>query len=372
MIRIQTNIYKRKGSNGKVSWMVRWKCPQRGIWVARTAGRTADEARIVEGRIRDLILKGVAPEYGAAKPQEEQTIASLVEHYYQSPRFQAATPLWQKGSRGRIMNQILPKFGHLIMEKLDAKTICDFYFALRDAGHGRSSIHKHHLLMCLLGDVHQERTGSNRNPARSIRGFSKMFPKRATKRAINFLTPDETDRLIAAATTLSQRLLPAFIELLASTGLRREEAMNLKWTDVDRGNGFLHIRQSKNGTSRLVPIEPLTEKALAYFEASRRPHCEHIVVYADGTRPHIDSFLKPFKKAAALAGIEKRVDLHTLRHSYGSNKLRDGWGLKKVSMIMGHSDVIMTANVYSHLLDGDLKVRDSYFQQLATAPNGTK
>jgi hypothetical protein len=54
------------------------------------------------------------------------------------------------------------------------------------------------------------------------------------------------------------------------------------------------------------------------------------------------------------------VDLHTLRHSYGNNKIRQGWGLKKVSLILGHSDISMTANVYTHLLDGDLKVRDDF------------
>ena len=148
--------------------------------------------------------------------------------------------------------------------------------------------------------------------------------------------------------------------------------MNLVWTDVDMGNGFLHIRKSKNGSSRLVPMEVMTLRALGYFETHRRSAEGPVVAYPDGTRPHIDSFLKPFKKAAAMAGIEKRVDLHTLRHSYGSNKLRDGWGLKKVSMIMGHSDVVVTANVYSHLLDGDLKVRDVYFQELLMAQKGTK
>src|SRR4051794_1298353 len=38
-------------------------------------------------------------------------------------------------------------------------------------------------------------------------------------------------------------------------------------------------------------------------------------------------------------------------------KIRQGWGLKKVSMLLGHSDISMTSKVYAHLLDGDLKVR---------------
>lgn len=64
------------------------------------------------------------------------------------------------------------------------------------------------------------------------------------------------------------------------------------------------------------------------------------------------------KAAAVEAGIKKRVDIHTFRHSYGSNKIRMGWGLRKVSQILGHSDIQATASYYSHLLDGDLKIRD--------------
>ena len=41
-------------------------------------------------------------------------------------------------------------------------------------------------------------------------------------------------------------------------------------------------------------------------------------------------------------------------------KIRAGWGLKKVSVLLGHSDVSITAKVYSHLLDGDLKVEDEF------------
>jgi hypothetical protein len=79
-----------------------------------------------------------------------------------------------------------------------------------------------------------------------------------------------------------------------------------------------------------------------------------------GARYHKDSFLRPLQRAVKRAGINKRVDIHTLRHSYGSNKIRKGWGPKKVSMNLGHSDIQITADVYTHLQDGDLKVRDEF------------
>ena len=57
-------------------------------------------------------------------------------------------------------------------------------------------------------------------------------------------------------------------------------------------------------------------------------------------------------------GIVKRFDLHTFRHTFASNRIRRGWGAKKISILLGHSDVSITLNTYSHLLDGDLRVRD--------------
>jgi integrase len=88
--------------------------------------------------------------------------------------------------------------------------------------------------------------------------------------------------------------------------------------------------------------------------------CEFEFSYADGSRPHCDSFLPSVKAAAKRCGILKRIDIHTLRHSYGSNKIRRGWGVKKVSKLLGHAKFEITAQIYTHLLDGDLKVRDEF------------
>src|SRR3954447_22379103 len=79
---------------------------------------------------------------------------------------------------------------------------------------------------------------------------------------------------------------------------------------------------------------------------------------ASGKQYHPDSFLRPPQRAARRAGIKKRIDIHTLRHSYGSNKIRMGWGLKKVSLLLGHADIQTTSAIYTHLLDSDLRVQD--------------
>jgi hypothetical protein len=108
--------------------------------------------------------------------------------------------------------------------------------------------------------------------------------------------------------------------------------------------------------SRMVPLDPDVRDVLT--KLPRRS--EWVFARADGKPCDRDSFLPPLKRAAKRARIEKRIDIHTLRHSYGSNKIRQGWGLKKVSMLLGHSDIVITSKIYTHLLDGDLKVRDEF------------
>ncbi len=142
--------------------------------------------------------------------------------------------------------------------------------------------------------------------------------------------------------------------------MRRSEALGLSWGEVDFENGFIYLRKTKSGTARRVPIDEACLEVLhslsRYLENCKGP----IFVSQSGQVYREDCFLKPLKLAAKKAGLSKRIDIHSLRHSWASNKIRAGWGLKKVSMILGHADITMTSKVYSHLLDGDLKVRDDF------------
>jgi hypothetical protein len=133
------------------------------------------------------------------------------------------------------------------------------------------------------------------------------------------LTPSELDRIFIQLAKCQSKIILPFIKLIAFTGLRRSEALST----IPHSDGYIFKNKF-------------------------------------GDRYHDNSFLKPLKRAASKAGIRKRVDIHSLRHSWASNKIRAGWGIKKVSMILGHSDISLTSDVYTHLLDGDLKVRDDF------------
>ncbi|MBS1959125.1 MAG: tyrosine-type recombinase/integrase [Bdellovibrionales bacterium] len=97
-------------------------------------------------------------------------------------------------------------------------------------------------------------------------------------------------------------LLDSFVKFLSVTGMRRSEALDLKWSDVDQANGFFHVRDSKTeGSTRSLPIEDEAWKAIEGLQGNG----EHVFSYVDGARPFRDSFLKPLKRAAKQAGFSK-------------------------------------------------------------------
>jgi integrase len=360
MILVKTNIYKRKERNGQITWMVRWKDADTGKWRALRGGRSKAEAVAFETRVREHLLRGEDPMWVFKPAVVRPTVREVADQFYKHTLFLSGTSEWQQETRSKIEKEIKPALGKLIFDELDSERIYRFYLQLKSGdgaeiqGRTHSTIQKYHITMSHLGAIYERMTGTRHNPVKDCTDFRKRFPFQPSSRSINFLTPEELEQLYAQARRSRNRLLYAFIKFLANTGLRRSEAVDLKWKDVDERSGFIHVRDSKNSRSRRVPLEAEAKAVLDLLP--RRG--EHVFVKHDGERYHSDSFLKPLKVAVERSGINKRIDVHTLRHSYGSNKIRMGWGLKKVSMILGHSSIEITSRVYTHLLDGDLKVSD--------------
>jgi integrase len=362
---IQTNIYKRVHESGYTVWMVRWKNTVTGKWRARTAGKSQDEAMIVEAKVRQDLALGNEPFPEIAPLDAPLTVIQVIDLFYKSPKFLTGKPLWQSQYKLAINRDVIPLLGKKKFTGLSKDTVIKFYLSLKKRGLANASIQKYHALLCHLGDTFSDKTGQE-NPVRLVRNFKKFFPNQASSRDINFLTPEELQTLFQATETSPCWILNSFVRFLAHTGLRRAEALGLRWTDIDRASGFIHVRNSKSGQARMVPLEAGALDALDELNRKR----EFVFTKLDGGRYNERYMLKPLKRAAIEAGITKRIDLHTLRHSYGSNKIRAGWGLKKVSMILGHADIKITAKVYTHLLDGDLKIRDEFtFDNVSRSAN---
>lgn len=132
--------------------------------------------------------------------------------------------------------------------------------------------------------------------------------------------------------------------LLANTGLRRTEAMQLRWDHVNVKGGYLNVLSSedertKSGKWREVPLSEAAQAALKSLK--RRRKGTHVL-----PRITAESFSRAFLKDAARLGLPG--SLHSLRHSYGAHLVMAGVPLRTVQVLMGHAS-FKTTERYAHL-----------------------
>ena len=352
MSKIQTYIYKKKHKSGNVSYVVRFK-DELGRWVSFSAGASKEEAKLYEAKVRQDLFSGVDPKKKNEKVRADVSLSEVIDFYCKQPRFLGLSEKWKETVTSFFENKAKMELGRYKLSQLKKDHAYKLYRKLVADGCSNATVTKYHHQLNAAIKAYCDSYPDFENPLLKIK-ITEVAPRQVSTREINFLTPDEILKILHQTAQSPSKLLHPLIQFLAFTGMRRSEALNLKWTDVDNEQGFFIIRDSKTKRPRSVPIEEFALKAIIPLMGNG----EFVFTYKNGERPDEASFLRALKRNAKKVGIKKRIDLHTLRHSYGSNKIRSGWGLKKVSKILGHTDIQMTANVYSHLLDGDLKVQD--------------
>jgi integrase/recombinase XerD len=145
----------------------------------------------------------------------------------------------------------------------------------------------------------------------------------------------------------------AMIELLYGGGLRVSELVSLRMEDYVESESLLRVL-GKREKIRTLPLPAVTHDILRLYFAKARPS---IVKAPCGTSVFLNSRGKPIsrsgvfrilRKYAALAGIEKVIGPHTLRHTYAVHLVKNGADLRSVQELLGHAS-IMTTEVYTHL-----------------------
>jgi integrase/recombinase XerD len=151
----------------------------------------------------------------------------------------------------------------------------------------------------------------------------------------------------------------ALLELLYATGLRASECLDLRLEDLNRTAGYV-ICTGKGRKQRLVPVGA---QALGWIERylgdvrprwTRRRDAGRLFVGPRGGPLSRQMLWCVVRRAAAAAGVRRRVSPHTLRHSFASHLLEGGADLHSVQTILGHAD-IGTTQIYTHLPGAALK-----------------
>ena len=270
-----------------------------------------------------------------------------------------------------IRLHLVPGIGHYQLQKLTPQHLQRFYTKKLEEGLSPTTVTSFHKMLHLALEKAVRWSLVPRNICDDV------DPPRVRHYEIQPLNQEQSQRFLAA--TVGHRLEALFVLALA-TGMRKGELMALKWQDINFATGMLQVRRilthmpaKLHGRGGYVEAEPKTERsrrsiaiaplALEKLKEHRERQLEaklkagplwkeNDLVFCSSVGGHLhtsrDVFIQ-FKRLLKQAGLPD-IRFHDLRHSSASILLSLGIHPKVVQEMLGHSQIGMTMDIYSHVL----------------------
>ena len=175
-----------------------------------------------------------------------------------------------------------------------------------------------------------------RNPCREVERF------KTDNARSRFLTEEEETRLYEALG--DQQMTKNVVTMALHTGMRQGEIFKLKWFDVDFTRGVIHVRRTKTGKDRFVPMNSRLRELLEGLNRSNE-----YVFPSPKTNVALVDVKHGFDKAKQTAGLQD-FRFHDLRHTAATRMADHGADVFTIAAILGHSDIRMTSR-YTHATD---------------------
>ncbi len=176
--------------------------------------------------------------------------------------------------------------------------------------------------------------------------MTRMQPVRVPRKLPVILSPDEVRRLIAAAGNLKHQTA---LSVAYGAGLRVSEVVALKVSDIDSQRMTLRIEQGKGRKDRYAMLSPvLLERLRLWWRVAR---AQGSMLDGGWLFPGMDpvdplstrQLNRVVHTAAEDAQIDKRVTMHTLRHSFATHLLEQKVDIRVIQVLLGHKQLETTA-----------------------------
>ncbi len=284
-----------------------------------------------------------------------------------------------------LRTHVLPRLGSVHLQKITPTDLNTLYRALSSDGNKghrkgeglspRTVRYIHTIIGRALGDAVLENLLTV-NPAQRA---TPPRAREATEAAPPMVTWSGPQLARFLEATADDRYGPAFY-FLATTGMRRGEALGLTWADVDLDAARISIRRAlivvgheatmgstKTGRSRVIELDAGTVVVLR--QQWKRQAEDRLLIgpaydsnrlfcHPTGEAYHPDRFSREFDRKLARFNKDHadeplpRIRLHDLRHTWASLALRAGVHPKVVADRLGHTTTNITLNIYSHVVEG--------------------
>ena len=156
-------------------------------------------------------------------------------------------------------------------------------------------------------------------------------------------------RMLRVKTYLKHEVI---IHLLYSSGIRREELLQLKVNDMDFENNLIIVRDGKGGKDRIVNLSEKVRQLLLNYLKEFRP-VNYFLEGQCGGKYSGTSVAKVVEKVQKLAGIETKITPHMLRHSYATHLHDGGMDIRNIQTLLGHKST-RTTEIYTHISKWDI------------------
>jgi len=177
----------------------------------------------------------------------------------------------------------------------------------------------------------------------------------------DYFSREEMAAIIGQLDNLKHRLL---VILGYSAGLRRSEIQKMQPGDFDMSRNLVFIRDAKGKKDRYSVLSERVKSLLKRYLEKYQP----LVYLFEGSKPgfpySFTSMSYVLKNAARSAGIQRRVHLHMLRHSFATHLLEDGYDIRYLQEFLGHVN-IQTTQRYTHIVNDATRFIKSPFDSLA-------
>ncbi len=312
----------------------------RRVTVGRHGVINADEARRRAALVIARVKAGGEAVPEAPGLKAGPTVAELAERYLAEYAGSRCKPRTVKTLRSVVRRHILPALGKMPLAAVERAHAAGLHRKL-----GATPAAANQALDALSAMYGRAAdwglVPEGTNPCRGVMKYR-------LRRRERFLTEAEFERLGRALDEVEAEggaaaYAAAAVRLLALTGCRKSEILDLRWEDVDPDAAELRLRDAKTGP-RVVSLPPSALRLLAALP--RLPGNPRVI---PGKRPgaRLSGLDRVWRAVRARAGLDG-VRLHDLRHSYASRALALGEGLPVIAKLLGHSHIQTTAR-YAHL-----------------------
>ena len=154
------------------------------------------------------------------------------------------------------------------------------------------------------------------------------------------LSPEEVARLLAAAPGLKYK---AALSVAYGAGLRASEIISLKVSDIDSARMVIRVEQGKGRKDRYVMLSPHLLVLLRAWWKQARPQGWLFPGQSRVNPLTTRQLNRACHAAAQMAEIDKRVSLHTLRHSFATHLLEQKVDIRVIQVLLGHKKLDTTA-----------------------------